>query len=295
MFKYLYFIIAIVAISSCDLRKYKLMEEENESLKKKVIEQDSSLVAFLEAFTEIEKNLSEIRQRELAISVTEEEYGLTEQEINDKIEGHITVIDSLLLNNKAILNSVQAELKKSNNRNYSLNKMVQDLQNSLSTQVDAKDKQIALLKEDLQKMNVKVQELNAGVENLQSENQELKDLNQEKQNTIKERTNELNTAYFVVAGEKELKERKIIEKKGGFIGLGKTEVLSKRLNPNQFQKIDIRETVTIPFEAKKVEIVSTHPQGSYEVLMGEKIVEGLEITDPNQFWLNSKFLVISTN
>lgn len=295
MYKFIYLILFVIIASSCDLRKYKLMEEENKNLKAKVVEQDSSLVAFLNAFMEVEKNLAEIRQRELAISLAENEFGLSEEEVQDKIEGHIEVIDSLLLNNKKILNGVRSQLRSAESKNLDLIKKAEDIEKSLTVQIDAKNQQMAQLKEDLQRMNLKVDELNAGLANLQQENQELQELNEQKEQTITKRTNELNTAYFVIEEEKELRERNIIVKKGGFIGLGKTEKLSRRLNPNHFQKIDIRETATIPFEAKKMEIVSTHPEGSYEVLMGEKYVEGLEITNPEQFWLNSKFLVISTN
>lgn len=296
MYKYLYLILLIVAISSsCDLRKYKLMEEENETLKSKVIEQDSSLVAFLNAFMDIEKNLAEIRQRELAISLVDEEFGLSEKEIQEKIEGHIEVIDSLLLYNKSVLNGVRAQLRTAKGKNLDLINKANEIEKSLNAQIDVKNQQVAKLKEDLQRMNMRMEELNAGITNLREENQQLKQLNQQKEETINKRTNELNTAYFVVADNKELREKNIIVKKGGFIGIGKTEVLSRRLNPNQFQKIDIRETATITFEAKKMEIVSTHPEGSYEVVMGDKLVQGLEILNPERFWLNSKFLVISIN
>lgn len=296
MFKYIYFTFIIAAIlSSCDLRKYKLMEEENSRLIKEKIELDSSVVAFYNAFIDIESNLSEIRQRELAISLVQEEFGLTNKQIHEKIEGHIQVIDSLLLNNKSILNGVRAKLRTAENKNLDLLKKADEIEKSLNVQIDVKTQEVARLKEDLQRMNMRMDELNAGLANLQAENQQLKELNQQKEQTITEKTNELNTAYFVVADDKELKEKNIIVKKGGFIGIGKTEVLSRRLNPNQFQKIDIRETATIAFEAKKMAIVSTHPEGSYEVVMGEKMVEGLEIINPEQFWLNSKFLVISIN
>jgi hypothetical protein len=51
----------------------------------------------------------------------------------------------------------------------------------------------------------------------------------------------------------------------------------------------------IAIGAKKAELVTPHPKGSYEFVEEGKTVTKLTISDPDAFWRNSKVLVIATN
>jgi hypothetical protein len=84
----------------------------------------------------------------------------------------------------------------------------------------------------------------------------------------------------------------VISKEGGFIGIGKTTKVKDDFNKDYFTKINIESTTAINIGAKRAKILSSHPSGSYK-LIGEKPVEKLEITNPQEFWSNSKYLVIS--
>ena len=50
----------------------------------------------------------------------------------------------------------------------------------------------------------------------------------------------------------------------------------------------------VPIGHKRVTIVSTHPDGSYQLITdADKTILKLVIDDPARFWENSKVLVIS--
>jgi predicted Zn-dependent protease len=65
----------------------------------------------------------------------------------------------------------------------------------------------------------------------------------------------------------------------------------EEFNKEYFTKINIEQTNSINLGAKKVKILTNHPKSSYK-LVGEKPVEKLEITNAQDFWSTSKYLVI---
>lgn len=289
------FIVLLVAggLYSCNTKELKSLREENQVLKMDATENDSTVVAYLEAFNEIEQNLAEIRERELNIAIKNTERGESGN-IQAQIKEDIKVINELISENKKTIEDLNEQLKSTKGRNVELNRMLTRLRDQLNQQVEEKDQQIAMLKEDLQKMNFTVEELNSNLDTLRQANSQLAVTNEEQAGVIEERTNEINTAYVALGTARELRDENIIEKEGGFLGMGKTEKLSPDFDPAGFTKIDIRETTVIPIEARKVELVTSHPSDSYKI-NGEDKVESIEITQPDKFWNNSKYLVVRVN
>ena len=91
---------------------------------------------------------------------------------------------------------------------------------------------------------------------------------------------------------KKLKEQKVIDAKGGFIGLGRQKSISKNVDLGLFTKIDINVTKSIPIYAKKATVITAHPTTSYQLTGSKKKVDELVILDPKAFWGGSKYLVI---
>jgi len=107
--------------------------------------------------------------------------------------------------------------------------------------------------------------------------------------------NQINTAYYVIGTEKELKEKEIISKKGGFIGIGRVEQMMEDVDEGLLTRIDIRRQTVFPIDAKKVKLVTTHLSDSYIIRKNKdtKRYYSFEITKPEVFWKTSKFLVVS--
>lgn len=103
----------------------------------------------------------------------------------------------------------------------------------------------------------------------------------------------LNTAYLVAGTKKELLEYGIIEKEGGFIGIGRVKSLAADADDGWFIPIPINETDDIELFCRKAKLLTSHPESSYD-LTGDKTIESLFIMDPVAFWDKSDFLVIET-
>jgi hypothetical protein len=139
--------------------------------------------------------------------------------------------------------------------------------------------------------NMEIYNLQQELETIDAAYTEVLEAYQEKVEELAQTTQELNTAFFTFGTSKELKENGVITKEGGFIGIGKIERLRSDFNKKYFTEIDIMSTRKIPLGVAKAEILTTHPQDSYE-LVGEKNIERLEIKKPKEFWSVSKYLVI---
>lgn len=257
------------------------VEEQRDSLSVVVSAKDSLINAVFEDINSISENLALIKTRENLISVAGDAEG--GRRPVEEINNDIAAIDRLLQENKAKIASLQsaaAQLRKANLRIDGLEKMIRDM----SAQLTEKKNEIAQLRENLTKMGVEVENL---TEQVAVRSEQVENLSTEKV----ELENQLNTVYYIVGTEKELREAQIVNKQG-FIG--RTLTVNKTNNLDSFTKADSRLLSEIPIGQKKVSVVTTHPEDSYELVMdADKVVLKLLITDPVRFWESSKILIVS--
>ena len=86
--------------------------------------------------------------------------------------------------------------------------------------------------------------------------------------------------------------KNLVDKRGGFIGLGKAIVPADNTDFASLTKIDTRNTQEIPLTGKRIKIVTTHPDTSYSLEGDPKRPTSIRITNPDLFWKASKCLVI---
>lgn len=116
--------------------------------------------------------------------------------------------------------------------------------------------------------------------------------------TVGQLTSEKNAVYFVVGTRDELIAQGILAKEGQkrFLLVGsRTIAPARELDPTKFTKIDrlANRTIVMP-DAGEYEIISRQ-NVAYAVPAGEKngkMVGTLTINQPEQFWENSRFLII---
>ena len=274
---------AALALASCVSKGTVVkVEEQRDSLSVVVSAKDSLISAVFEDISSISENLALIRTRENLLSVAGDAEG-GRRPVLEEINNDIAAIDRLLRENKvkiASLQSAVAQLRKANLRLDGLEKMIRDM----SAQLAEKKNEIARLRENLTQMGVEVETL---TEQVAVRSEQVETLNTEKV----ELENQLNTVYYIVGTEKELREAQIINKQG-FIG--RTLTVNKTNNLDSFTKTDSRLLSEVPIGQKKVSVVTTHPEESYELVTdADKVVLKLLITDPVRFWESSKILIIS--
>ncbi len=245
---------------------------------------DSSINTFLETLTQIEANLDSITQNQEAISEASGDNVEFNKDIRERINQNIVFINELLEKNKEMLNTLNEKLRKSNYQIGSLKKMI----DKLNADIAAKDSELVVLNNNLAGLRLTVDSLNVSVA-------ELKLQNQEKSVVISTKEDQLNTAYWAIGDYKQLKASNIIDKQGGFLGMGKEQVLKKNFNNDGFNQIDITKVKSFDINNKSVKIITNHPTDTYTLEKDAKgVILKLEITDPARFWKASKYLVIVT-
>ena len=243
----------------------------NGQLSGKLSEKEAALQEFITNFNEIQDNLNTIKEKEKIVTSASTQGDVKSKE--DQIKEDIQAIYDLMSKNKNRIGSLTKKLKNSNLKLEGLEKMIENLQNS----INLKDEEIADLKNRMEGLNIELSNLTTNYQEVEAENEV--------------KTIEINTAFYAIGTAKELKEKNVISKEGGFIGLGKTTKVKADFNKEYFTKVNIEQTNSINIGAKKAKIITTHPSNSYK-LVGEKPVEKIEITNAKEFWSASKYLVI---
>lgn len=272
----------VALLASCVSRQVAVeVESRSDSLELVVSAKDSLINAVFADINAISENLALIKSRENLITVAGESEG--GRRPVEEIDNDIKAIDRLLRENRAKIESLQrsaAQLRKANLRIDGLEKMIADMNRQLAE----KKAEVEQLRESLVRMGDEVKSLteevavrSAEVENLSGEKVELQ--------------NQLNTVYYIVGAEKELRDAQIINKQG-FIG--RTLTVGRNSNFDSFTMADSRLLSEVPVGQKKATLVTSHPEGAYELVTdANKVVEKLIITDPVRFWESSKILIIS--
>lgn len=259
------------------------LKSELDSIQRIKSDQDSTIGDFAETFNQVQANLSAIREKEEAIQAAKEA-GLEGQQGNrEQVLADIEAINALIEDNKKQLQGLQSKLAKSEGQGRKYLAMIENLRK----QITAKDEQISVLKEDLANLNFKMDQLNSKVGLLTEASEAQKKL-------ILDQREELNAAYYTIGDYKSLKEAGVVDKEGGFIGIGRTKTIAEDFNKSYFTRIDIRETKVLPIDPpqKEVKLLSNHPSESYRLTYEGEMVNSIEIHNPKGFWQNSKYLVI---
>jgi hypothetical protein len=284
MKKYFLLLMILPFFFSCNTKNKEIerLKAQNDSLSVVAGQKDESIVDYLRGFNEIQNNLDSIKQAQKIISLnTTSTNGELNQNAKDKIMSDVQLIVNLMQKNKNQIASLSKKLKKSNLKVKELEAMVVNL----NKQLQDKDIEIGQLKDKLAQLDIQVQNLTASVDTLSTENKI-------KTQIIDEKTKALNTAYYIIGTYKELSAKNILTKEGGFIGLGKSKTVSKDFNRDAFTKVDITKFKTITINKKKAKMLSSHPSSSYKYEGTKDKVENLVITNSDDFWSTSKYLVI---
>lgn len=245
----------------------------NQGLSDDVSDKATQIESFLASFNEIQENLDSIKAKEKLITVEAQSGDVKSKE--GQIVADIQAIYDLMNRNKEKLASLQGKLKKSNAKVTELQKMIE----RLTIQMGEKDVEIASLHDKLEKLNLELS-------NLQIEHQVAVEESTQK-------TEKLNTAYYAYGTSKELIANGVLTKEGGFIGIGKSKKLKEDFNKSYFTKIDVSKTSEIALNgAKEAKLLTTHPASSYKMEMDGKKFSKLTITNADEFWGASKYLVI---
>jgi chromosome segregation ATPase len=254
------------------------LQSKTDSLMSQTMQKDEAINEFIRSINEIQGTLDTIKQKENIINLTTDRGGELKLSAKDQIKNDIQTIYGMMEKNKATIAALSRKLKNSNMKVDELNKMVERLNRDLAS----KAAEIEDLRNKLAKLNASFEMANLKIDTLSRTVRDQGSKISNQTQTIAEQEEALNTAYYVIGTNKELK-------KSGIIKSG--EILSD-FNKELFTKIDIRKTTEISILSKKAKILSSHPSSSYKFTGDKKVIQALQILDYKSFWSNSKYLVI---
>jgi len=263
-------------------RQLAQMEDQQSMFKKQLNTRDSTISDWLQTFDQIESDLGQIKQKQDILSVKSNDTEFTKAR-RDKILEDITMLNTLIDNNKKKIADLTAKLNNSGASVKGLQAKIASYEGILKKY----EADLSALKDTLSKKEFEIKDLNQKIE--------VKDAAiAQKDETINNQTNSMNTAYLVSGTYKELKEKGIVSREGGFLGLGKTGVIAGNVSNDKFSVVDIRNVKTIDVNARAAKLITRHPSNSYTMVKeGDKnMISRIEINDPDNFWKLSKYAVV---
>lgn len=280
MRKFLFFALALLALASCkdktNTRETADLNQRIDSLNRVNVQKDNEINDMLETLNTIEDGFRAINEAQGRVTVERRGEGA---DAAQRIRENMQFINETMTQNKDLINKLSLRLRDSNTASEQLRKTLENL----TAQLEAKESELAVLRQELEAKDIHIAELDEQVSQLNEDVTTLKDDKARKEETISQQDKELNTAWYVFGTKRELKEQNIL--KSG-------EVLQGNFNKNYFTKIDIRVDKEIKLMSRDAKLLTNHPAGSYTLERDANKQYVLRITNPQQFWSTSKYLVV---
>jgi len=174
-------------------------------------------------------------------------------------------------------------------------------------QITSLEAAIAEERAALEGQRQRVASLEEAITGLESEIARQGEVNTQLTQTVEEMTEDANTVWYVVGTKEELLERGIVQEEGGsrvlfiFGKRGKTLVPSRTPDRAMFTMADRRMLSEIPLpmdeEVDEPKWTVVTPQDLNAVASpldedGRVLGDALSIMDPQQFWANSRYLIV---
>lgn len=280
MRKLLFMSMCALAMVACKQDKQKVedaaLAQQRDSLNQIISQKENELNDMMGTMNEIEEGFREINEAQNRVSLAKRGEG---ENRTQRIRENIQFIQSTMKQNRDLINKLKQQMRESTVKSDQLKRTI----DNLTKQLEEKDQQLQQLRAELDAKDIHISELDEQVANLNTNVSELKTESSEKSQQINAQDKQIHTAWFVFGTKDELKEQNI---------LVKGKVLQSNFNRNYFTKIDIRVDKEIKLYSRKAEILTSHPSGSYTLQPDANKQYVLRITNPQQFWSASKYLVV---
>lgn len=282
----LLFLLPAIMLVACDGRE-KELEAQNAELSKIGEQKDAEISSFLSALNAIQENLDSIKQKENIITAMAVEDVENPNAREEMIVEDILLIYDKMKENKRMLEKLNNDLENSSIYNAELARTIK----ALKSRIEAKDAEISSLKEELAKADIVIDNMMADLDKLAQENTRKLEVIRQKEEVLVEKEEEIQKGYYIIGTSKELVEKNIIVKQGGFLGMGRIPKISEDASLEHFDQINIMEDRSFEIVSKKATLVSSHPAHTYE-FYGDKTIDSLVVDDPDAFWQHTKVMVV---
>lgn len=285
----LFAVIAVLLLStaSCveNSEKYKTILAERDSLQMETQTIEAGYNETIEILNEVEAGFAAIRESEgkMTLDVKSVEGNNTSKK--QQIAVQLNQVKEILAQNKKRIEQLQRQSAQSGKANSTLAQTIKRLEMEL----EEKSVFIASLEKELANRKIIIEELTSTVNNLNTNIVELNQVSENQQDIIKNQDTNLNKVWYTVATASELKDAQIVSSNGLF--RPKT-ILDKDFDRSAFKQADLRIIAAVTTDSKRIKILSSHPQDSYNLVTDDNKLITIEITDPAKFWSVTKYLIV---
>lgn len=279
--------IAVLPFSSCgDKQKLEQSEAKNTVLSDQLQQTLATQDSLFALINDITDGMTQIKEIERIVSTSG---SLTSESPSRKeqLRSDMAAIQQALQERRQRLEELEKQLKATSGNNSTLLTTI----SNLKAQIAEQQTEIRTLNNQLAEAGVKITQLGTQIDSLNTAVAQVTESRDQAEQEAEAIANELNTCYYVIGSQDELKKNKIIET--GF--LRKTKVLPTDFSTEYFTRADKRTLSDIPTHSKKAKVMTNQPQDSYTIIedaSGQKIVR---ISNPTKFWSISNFLVIKVD
>ena len=279
MKKILCLTLCMAALVGCtNVKREKELTAKNESLTIALNEKNMALDQAMQAIADIQEGFQAINEAEGRVSVGSQ--GIESMSEAERMREDILFIQQKMEDNRKQIAALEKKLKAGGAETASLRKILANLQKELDDKVAS----IAALQGELARKNIRIAELDSAVVMLTGDVNALQQVTDVQQEVIEQQVAQLHTAWYVYGTSKELKDQNIL--RGGKV------LSSSDFNKNYFTEIDIRVDRVFPLYAKHAQLLTVHPEGSYEFVKAADKQLTLNVLDFEAFWSVSRYMVI---
>ena len=265
------------AFTSCDFetQAFKDMRAQRDSIQALQQTQLDELLGYMDIVQDVDSSFEAIRESQNMLSMVSYEEG--SQGVKQRVQENIYMISNLLAENNAKIAELEERLNESDLKNTKFQKTI----NRLKKDLKAKNAEITKLYKDLESKNFKIDSLLVENQIVGQRAAELTALSEAQLAQLNAQDVALHTAYFFMGTRKELRANDINvkDKDSGY-------------RTSLFTPIDVRTFDRLATDSKSAQILTKHPEGSYELTRGEDKKYTLVIKNPTDFWNASKYLII---
>jgi len=275
MNKLMYIAAASVFMAACgnnskQVQQLQALHLQDSIMARQAQQKDSAIVSYVKTLDEIQNNIDSIKSKERIMST-----GNKGEPPNNVIDDLKSLDSRIVWENRRIY-LLERRLKKEDKKDYDLQRVIKHLTKELTE----KDAQIADLQTKLAASNnslkVITEQFNDSIAVIHKQREEISAMR-----------SVVNTVYYDIGTNEELRKQGVITKEGKVIGLGGATEVKAGFNASHFTEADMTKLNDISLNGKFVKMVTDHPAGSYNISDNT-----LHITDSQSFWSESKYLVI---
>ena len=249
-------------------------DKELNSLEFDKLNNDSIVNQYALYIQRIKNNINEINNQESIINNAKSKEEFYKADTTNIINA-IKIMSEKLIENESMISELNNAVKLEKNKNSQFATRVTEL----STEVAKSNREIYFLREELYSLNSSFEAI---FSKYNEQNKKISFLN-----------NKLNEIAYVIGTKSELLDNGVLTKSGGLIGLGKSRKLNSDFNTNYFTFSTKQDLKSIVLGYKSVKFMTPHPSESYKISKNtNELIDSLLIFNVENFWKNSKFLVL---